>query len=280
MAITVLPIDASSGAPAYSAQAFRQTLSALMGAAPASRPLGASSGVRPGTPSTTVFLSGASNFTWNVAAHSGVLDVETSASAGAYLYATDGSDTGTITAADATNPRVDIVYVQVDDTVQDGSGLRQGVVGYLAGTPAASPVAPTTPARSYVLARISVPKVSDGNPSATWAATAYGSPGLGANGSMQIGGLLVQWGTATISFSAVASGAIGSQSVTWPVPFSAVPWFAIPSVNGFVSASSPAVPKGIDSLTTTTGRALFVNTSDAALTFTNLPFAWLAIGPA
>lgn len=174
MAITVLPIDASAGSPSYSAQAFRQALSALIGPAPTGRPLGALSGVRPFTSSSTVFLSGGSNFTWNVAAHSGVLDTEVANASGPYLYATDGTDTGTITAADATNPRVDIIYVQVNDTVQDGSGLRNGVVGYLAGTPAASPNPPATPTRSIVLAQINVPKVGSGNPSATWTAATWG----------------------------------------------------------------------------------------------------------
>lgn len=176
MAITVLPINAASGAPAYSAQATRQAFSAFLGAAPVGRPLGAASGVRAGTPSTTVTLTGASATTWNVAAHSGVVDAET-AIAGPYLYATDGSDTGTITAANATNPRIDIIYVQINDTDQDGSGLRGGVVGYLAGTAAATPSAPAAPARSIVLANISVPKAGAGSPAVTWVAPIFDDTG-------------------------------------------------------------------------------------------------------
>lgn len=175
MAAIAFPLDASSGAPSYSGQMLRQTLSALAGTAPSGRPLGAVSGVRPGTPATTVFLSGGSNFTWNVAAHSGVIDGETSAAAGPYFYATDGTDTGTITAANATNPRIDIIYVQINDNTQDGSALENAVVGYLAGTPAGSPVAPAAPARSIVLANIAVPAVGGGNPAASWAAVNFGS---------------------------------------------------------------------------------------------------------
>lgn len=175
MAIVALPIDASSGSPAFTAQQTRQALSALTGVAPPGRPLGAFSGVRSGTPPTTVSLSGTGSMTWNLAAHSGVLDVETSATAGPYFYATDGTDTGTITAQDPTNPRVDIIYVQVDDTVQDGSGLRQGVVGYLAGTPAGTPTAPATPARSLVIAQINVPRSGGGAPTATWTAPVAGA---------------------------------------------------------------------------------------------------------
>ncbi|HET6915091.1 MAG TPA: hypothetical protein VFH56_03285, partial [Acidimicrobiales bacterium] len=90
-----------------------------------------------------------------------------------YLYATDGNDTSSISAADATNPRVDIVFVQVNDTVQDGSGAESASVGYLAGTPASSPVAPAAPARSLVLAQISVPKAGGGNPTVSWVAPVW-----------------------------------------------------------------------------------------------------------
>lgn len=173
MTTIVLPLDASSGAPTFNAQQTRQAFSAFLGAAPTGRPLGAISGVRPGTPTTTVTVSGT---TWSCAAHSGVLDVEASAVAGPYLYATDGSDTGSITAADGTNPRVDIIYVQVSDNVQDSSGSEAGTVGYLAGTPAASPVAPAAPARSMVLAQISVPVLGGGNASVSWVVPTFGLP--------------------------------------------------------------------------------------------------------
>lgn len=235
MAITVLPIDASAGSPAYTAQGFRQALSALVGLPPTGRPLGAVSGVRPGTPASTVFLSGASNFTWNVAAHSGVLDTETPTNAAPYLYATDGTDTGTVTAADATNPRIDIVYIQVNDTVQDGSGSRNGVVGYLAGTPAASPSAPATPARSIVLAQIAVPSVGGGNPSSTWVATTWGASSwtsytptttnvtLGTGGTIQ-GWYAVSSDRKTVQFRILltlgTSGAL-TGSAQFSLPFTA-----------------------------------------------------------
>lgn len=174
MTTIVLPLDAASGSPSFSAQATRQAFSALAGAAPSGRPLGATSGVRPGTPSTTVTATG---FTWSCAAHAGVLDVQASATAGPYLYATDGTDTGSITAANGTNPRVDIIYVQVNDNVQDSSGSEGGLIGYLAGTPAASPVAPSPPnSRCMVLANISVPVSGGGNPSVSWVAPTFGTP--------------------------------------------------------------------------------------------------------
>jgi hypothetical protein len=51
----------------------------------------------------------------------------------------------TITAADTTNPRVDIIYIDSTGTIQ-----------YLQGTPAANPVAPSTPTGGQLLAQISV----------------------------------------------------------------------------------------------------------------------------
>lgn len=200
MAIVALPVDASSGAPAFTAQQNRQAFSVLAGPAPAGRPVGALSGVRGGTLPTTVFLNGTGSMTWNLAAHSGVLDVETSAIAGPYYYATDGTDTGTITAQDPTNPRIDIIYTQVDDTVQDGSTLRQGVVGYLAGTPAGSPSAPATPVRSLVLAQLNVPKVGGGAPTVSWVA-----PVAGATPTCVVYATAAQ--TVTTSTAAISFGA-------------------------------------------------------------------------
>lgn len=240
MAIVVLPLDATAGSPVFSAQQTRQALSVLYGAAPSGRPLGATSGVRAGTPATTITLTGAGSMTWNIAAHSGVLDVQTSALAGPYAYATTGGDTGTITAADSSNPRVDIIYVQVSDNALDGSGATTGAVGYLAGTPAASPSAPAAPARSMVLATIAVPRATFGAPTATWVApiggplavtpwTAFAptlsavttNPTLGtggtAVGAYQQVGKTVEW-RATITIGTSPAAGSGDYSVSLPVP--------------------------------------------------------------
>ena len=50
-----------------------------------------------------------------------------------------------VSASDATNPRKDIVYVKSDSTI-----------GYLAGTPASSPIAPIVPTGAFLLAEINV----------------------------------------------------------------------------------------------------------------------------
>jgi hypothetical protein len=122
--------------------------------------LGSRSGVRPGDPGLTVTLAGT---TINCSA--GVAAVAY-AGQGVYRVAFPSSvSPGTYTAAHATLNRVDLVYLRVWDTAVDASGLTKGDIVYLAGTPSASPVAPT-PAGTQIympLATISVLSVSNGS---------------------------------------------------------------------------------------------------------------------
>lgn len=168
----VWPIAAVTGSPTYDGRHLRQTTVApFVAGATATRPLGARSGVRPGTPTTTVT---ATSTTWTVGEHAGLIDAELAAEAGPYTYSIDVAQTGSMTAADPSNPRIDVVYIRIDDPAEsDGSSVPLAAAGYQAGTPAASPVAPTTwtgSARSMVLAQINVPKVGGGSPSVTWVA--------------------------------------------------------------------------------------------------------------
>ena len=169
MSIVVWPVDAVTGAPSYTGRMLREaSVAPLAGFATAARPLGARSGVRPGTPTTTVT---ATSTTWTCNTHAGIIDGETAAIAGPYAYAVNTAQTGSVTAANATNPRVDIVYAQVSDPAEsDGSSVPSVVIAYLAGTAAPAPVAPATPARSMVLAQINVPVSGGGSPTVTWVA--------------------------------------------------------------------------------------------------------------
>ena len=168
MTNTVWPVNAVTGAPSYSGKMLRQTMAAAYAGATAARPLGAMSGVRPGTPTTTVT---ATSVLWTVNPHAGILDLQTSAAAGPYAYAIDAAVTGAVTAANATNPRKDIVYVKLDDPAEgDGSTVPAVTPLYLAGTAAPVPVAPATPARSMILAIINVPVSGGGSPTVTWSA--------------------------------------------------------------------------------------------------------------
>jgi len=177
MAIVVYPVDAVTGAPSYTGRLARQTMSPLLAGATAARPLGARSGVRPGTSATTVT---ATSTTWTMDLHAGILDLETSGLVGPYAYAVNTAQTGAVTAADATRPRIDLVWVRLDDPAEsDGSAVPAVVAGYTAGAPLASPVAPATPARCMVLVTIQVPMSGGGSPTVIWVApytVAAGAP--------------------------------------------------------------------------------------------------------
>jgi hypothetical protein len=168
VAINVFPMDALSGAPNYTGRMARQTLGALTAGATAARPLGARSAVQAGTSVATV---SATSTTWTVLPHRGVLDLEASAAAGPYFYSIDANVTGAVNPANATNPRIDLISVQLSDPAEgDGTAAPLVVPVYTPGIPAAIPVAPAAPARSITLATINVPASGGGSPTVTWLA--------------------------------------------------------------------------------------------------------------
>src|SRR5574337_1500593 len=63
---------------------------------------------------------------------------------GLYFVYNDATKTLTISSADATNPRKDIVVAHVKDNFHGQAG-DTWVIEVITGTPAASPVEPTTP---------------------------------------------------------------------------------------------------------------------------------------
>lgn len=78
-------------------------------------------------------------------------------SANQQVYTTynDGTVTLTISAADPTNPRRDLVVMSLQDAFYSGVS-NQALLQVVTGTPAGSPVDPTPPANSLVLARVAV----------------------------------------------------------------------------------------------------------------------------
>lgn len=74
---------------------------------------------------------------------------------GAYALINDATTNVTVTAANATNPRIDLLILEVLDASYSGSSSL-GQLRVVPGTPAASPVVPTLPANSIPLARIAV----------------------------------------------------------------------------------------------------------------------------
>jgi hypothetical protein len=79
----------------------------------------------------------------------------TQANMGTYVGYNDAQVTLTITTADPTNPRIDLVCMTVNDSYYSGS-TNNVVLQVVAGTPAGSPVAPSLPANSISLATVAV----------------------------------------------------------------------------------------------------------------------------
>ena len=148
----------------YTSRQGRQTIAPLVAGATAARPLGGLTGVRPGTPASTVTATTA---LVTVQPFAGVADVQTLGIAGPYTFAFDTVTTFPLTAQSATVPRSDIVFVTINDNQEDGSGAlnsSSAVRGYLAGT---TVVIPAAPARSLIIAVINVP-ITGSSPTITW----------------------------------------------------------------------------------------------------------------
>lgn len=67
----------------------------------------------------------------------------------------DANLTLTVAASNPTNPRIDAVYIQVQDSFYSGAS-NTAIAGVVTGTPAASPVAPSVPTNSILIAYIAV----------------------------------------------------------------------------------------------------------------------------
>lgn len=102
-----------------------------------------------------VTQNGTPNMSVNVAAGLAVIRGTESTQQGYYIAGNDATVNKSIAAADATNPRRDIVYLRVRDSVYSGSD-NDGPIGVATGTPAASPSDPAIPSNAIALARVTV----------------------------------------------------------------------------------------------------------------------------
>jgi hypothetical protein len=109
---------------------------------------------------------------------------------GTYVAYNDATVTLTITAANPTNARIDLICLTINDSYY--SGVTDNVVfQVLAGTPAGSPVAPSLPANSIGLAQINVPaaatSITSGNISDLRVLTTTNIPSQGDISSVTAG---------------------------------------------------------------------------------------------
>lgn len=74
---------------------------------------------------------------------------------GMYFALNNGNFTATITASSPSNPRIDVVYVGVNDSVYVGS-TDNAVIGVITGVPSATPVTPAIPVNTSMLATVAV----------------------------------------------------------------------------------------------------------------------------
>ena len=116
---------------------------------------GSSVGVWGGvTSGAALKVSAASGMNVSVGPGSFVVPNTASAIAGGYRSTLASSGTLAVAASDPANPRVDLVVAYVSDV---GTSSSFGAVEIITGTPAASPVAPSAPANSVALAKVTVP---------------------------------------------------------------------------------------------------------------------------
>ena len=108
-----------------------------------------------GTGSLAVTQSASPGMSVSVAQGWGAVLGTTQTNMGVYMIYNDAATTLTVTAANATNPRIDLVCATVSDSYYSGS-TNTVAFSVIAGTPAVSPVAPTLPANSISLATIAV----------------------------------------------------------------------------------------------------------------------------
>lgn len=100
----------------------------------------------------------------------------TAVAQGAYVGYNDAAVASAVGARNATNPRIDYVAWRVRDTDEDASGAEDDGLIIIAGTAAASPVAPTLSAGQgtlVILAEILVPSAANGGPIAITDRRAY-----------------------------------------------------------------------------------------------------------
>ena len=108
-----------------------------------------------GSSDLAVTQNGTPNMSVNVAGGQVVVGGTEATYQGSYFCENRGTTNLVISAADATNPRRDLIIARVKDAAYSGA-VNEWSLEVVTGTPAASPVDPSVPANSFVLARVAV----------------------------------------------------------------------------------------------------------------------------
>jgi len=108
-----------------------------------------------GLTSLAVTQNGTPNMSVNIAAGWAAIVGTSTTTQGTYVSYNDAVVNAAIATAPATNSRIDLVCLTVNDAYYSGS-TNNIVVNVVTGTAAASPVAPSTPANSIALAQVLV----------------------------------------------------------------------------------------------------------------------------
>jgi len=143
----------------------------------------------------------------------------TQADMGTYVAYNDASVLLTITTSNPTNPRIDLICMTVNDSYY--TGVTDNVVfQVIAGTPSATPVAPSLPANSISLATVSVAAgataINTGNITDTRVSVTTNLPigditGVTAGTGLTGGGTS---GTVTLAIDSTVATLTGTQTLT------------------------------------------------------------------
>ena len=103
----------------------------------------------------TITQNGTPNMTVNVSSGWAAIVGTTQANMGVYMAYNDAATSATITTANPSNPRIDLVCVTISDSYYAGT-TNTVTFNIVAGTPSATPSVPATPANSLALGQILV----------------------------------------------------------------------------------------------------------------------------
>ena len=174
-----------------------------------------------GSTSLAVTANSPAGMSVRVAAGWAAIIGTTTTDMGVYSLYNDALATLTITTADPTNPRIDLVCATVRDAFYSGA-FNDVIFQVIAGTPAGSPVAPALPANSISLATVAVgaavTQINSGNITDTRVAVTTNLPvgditgvtaGTGLSGGGTSGAV-----TLDLANTAVAAGSYTTADIT------------------------------------------------------------------